>query len=192
MRILVVISIVALSLSSPGLAEDATCAQLVGRLPAFVEERIALRECGWPRAFFLDALAVGLSRVCAVNPHLARRIIEERLDPRLSVACDVVSTASEPAYPYFDRLLSTIHVWSDVPASPRLQAALFHEFLHSAKLPTDPDHDSPELTNEKAARDPVYACHVTGYPEVAERVLGDIGLFPVAVETCRRLVLNGP
>jgi hypothetical protein len=156
------------------------CADVDEAVNVFVNTHVKVSKCDWDSQFVKLSLGVGLGRICEINPGLVNGILGMKLNTPLNVICDVIEGQRSP---YFSYAESTIHVWSSSSAAIRTQATIFHEFLHFLDIPIDEDaHNDP--SSPLPELDPVYACHVTGYPEEAERILGDVERYPQAVRTC--------
>ncbi len=182
---LVIIAVICILHSFAGQAAKDDCLNIHQSLQEFVESKVEVTNCPWDKSYILKSLSVGFARVCEKNQKLVSGILEKKLVSPLKVVCSV---AGGEDYPFFSERNSTIYIWKDAPEVMRTQATIFHEFLHYLDIPyVEEVHNG----TGDVQTDPVFACHVTGYPEVAERILGDVSKLPEAIKTCSENVSFG-
>lgn len=140
--------------SSPCLAD-------LKKLDAFVHENVSVsNSCLWGKENVLSALHTGFWRICEVNPDLVLGILEYKLKDKLRVICDIGNGHPYP-YPHYHNF--EIHLKQTDSNDIKSKSTLFHEFLHFIEVPYDVDVHGQDLGLEK---DPVYACHLTAFPEL--------------------------
>lgn len=130
----------------------------------FVRDYLHIEGCKFDGKFIEQTLRVGLGRIAEVNPALAQEIRNRSFKKHLTVHCDM-GPWPEPIY--FDLSDNSIHLRITNDGSEPTDSNFFHEFLHFAGL-----RHVPLL--EMTARveifflDPVYACHMTAFPQIAK------------------------
>lgn len=147
---------------------------------SFVREHVRIRGCVFDEDFLIETLRTGLGRIRRINPSLASEIRARGFHQDLSVYCDI---GPRPQVVHFDPNDNSIHLLVGNDGSWNTNSNFFHEFLHFAGLhhvkPYDKSRD-PEVFY----MDPVYACHMTAFPGIAEQLNLDPGIIPLAEEKC--------
>jgi hypothetical protein len=134
---------------------------------SFVRDHLQIIDCKFDGKFIEQTLREGLSRVAEVNPTLAQEIRNRTFSKDLKVYCDV---ASPDEAIYFNPEANSIHLRVTNDGSGMTNSNFFHEFLHFAWLDHDPAYEDSEKI-EVLYRDPVYACHITAFPHIAQAIV---------------------
>ncbi len=172
MRVAVLITVLLTTTTSAAAFADA-------EISHYVKEHVRIVDCNFSSDFVASTLSLGLGRIKEVNPDLAQVIRTRSFGRDLKVYCD------QEKFPFYKN--GEIHLfkkYTDGGLKPA--ATLFHEFLHVGgwkhiPLPAD-------LETEAFAIDPVYACHLTGFPELDQVIGLRPGLLNAARDLCGRSV----
>jgi hypothetical protein len=146
----------------------------------FVENHLKIESCKFDKPFIAIALQTGLGRVSEVNPNLVEEIKKRSFGMDLTVVCDVTDK-NNPIF--FRPRDNSIHLRVTNDGSGNTNSNFFHEFLHFAGLVhIDLPDDAASL--DVFSLDPVYACHLTGFPEMEKSLKLDPAILPLAVKKC--------
>lgn len=154
--------------------------QVQADLRVFVEDHVKIESCKFDKPFILATLRTGLERVSKVNERLSGEIQTRTSGKNLTIFCDVLDRAKPIFYREEDH---SIHLRVTNDGSGMTNANFFHEFLHFAGLNhIEVPEDAPDI--ELFGKDPVYACHLTAFPEMAEISGKDVSVIEAAQKKC--------
>lgn len=146
----------------------------------FVQKRVKLIGCSFEQTLIIEALTKGLSRISSANPTLGGRIQQDAFQKKLTIYCDIGPAPAAINYRPED---DSVHLRITSPANSNTMANFFHEFLHFYGL----DHvEDPRIVSDfdDFIYDPVYACHLTAFPDLAERLGASSSIVDAATEKC--------
>ncbi len=157
---------------------------------AAAERPFTLRDlsvigCNFDEVRVHEYLRHGFENLDKVNPELAANIKAATQNRPLKIYCDVLS-ASAPIYYSPDE--QAIHIRKTNDGRGSTGSNIWHEFLHFGGLEhiTLPDEPTAEMVFTK---DPTYACHLTGFPDLAERIPVTAEVLTQARELCASVKL---
>ncbi len=149
----------------------------------FVAQNVKIEGCSYGLDTIRSALEEGLNRIAAINLALSDHIKQNTPKKILRIYCDV---GPAPASIYYQPSDDSIHLRRVNVKGSHPSANFFHEFLHFYGLEHVAD---PRIVNEwdEFIYDPVYACHVTAFPQLAERLKIDTAVMTAAASSCARV-----